>query len=206
MEDDRRGRNEIRHRASSSRARDGRGSTVRRSTLRGELARDPAFDLRTQEPTVPAELARRDQSAPGPVADRRDRDSKKRRGLVGGHQVRACEPDRAGTGIAFRGHTPLLAGSLPRVAAPERRRASGAWQTGVMRERATLKLDAGGELRVDVDRDDLEQADFVVRRTDTPDAVAPDLIAIAKAHLAGAQTHAAGTTERLLAADRDRAY
>jgi hypothetical protein len=85
-------------------------------------------------------------------------------------------------------------------------RLSGPWQTGGMRERATLKLDAGEELRVEVDRGDLEQADFVVRRTDTPAAVAPDLVAIAKAHLAGAQTHAAGTTDRLLAADRDRAY
>ena len=155
---------------------------------------------------MPAELARRDQSAPGPVTNRRDRNGKKRRDLVGGHEVRAREPDRARTGIAFRGHTHLLEGTVPRVAAPERRQASGAWQTGGMRERATLKLDAGGELRVEVDRDDLERADFVVRRTDTPDAVAPDLVAIARAHLAGAQTHAAGTTDQLLAADRDRAY
>lgn len=81
-----------------------------------------------------------------------------------------------------------------------------AWHTAVMRERATLKLDAGEELRVEVDRADLERADFVVRRTEVSAPGAVDFVAIAKAHLATARTHAAGTTDRLLAADRDRPY
>ncbi len=34
----------------------------------------------------------------------------------------------------------------------------------VMREEATLKLDSGEELRVELDRDDLEHDEIVVRR------------------------------------------
>jgi len=75
-----------------------------------------------------------------------------------------------------------------------------------MRERATLKLDAGEELRVEVDRDDLQRPDFVVRRADGAGTAPGDLVAIAKAHLASAQRHTAGTTDRLLELDRDRPY
>lgn len=76
-----------------------------------------------------------------------------------------------------------------------------------MREQATLKLDAGDELRVEVDRDDLERDEIVVRRTDDPGTKPMrDLLEVIDRHLATAKRHPAGTTDRLLAADRDRPY
>jgi hypothetical protein len=74
-----------------------------------------------------------------------------------------------------------------------------------MREGATLKLDSGEELRVDVDRDDLEQDEIVVRRAGTEPAPSQErLLASIDRHLATAKSHPAGTTDRWLAADRDR--
>lgn len=76
-----------------------------------------------------------------------------------------------------------------------------------MRERATLRLDSGDELRVEVERDDLEREQIVVRRTADP--VPPNgtgLVGAIDAHLANATPHPAGTTDRLLAADRQRPY
>jgi stress response protein YsnF len=76
-----------------------------------------------------------------------------------------------------------------------------------MREPATLKLDAGEEVRVEVDREALERDEIVVRRTDDRATRAADeLLGIVDAHLASAASHAAGTTDRLIAADRQRPY
>jgi hypothetical protein len=77
-----------------------------------------------------------------------------------------------------------------------------------MRERATLRLDSGREVRVEVVREDADRDEIVVRRTadDQPAGSARDLVAVVDAHLARATRHAAGTTDRLLAADRARPY
>ena len=76
-----------------------------------------------------------------------------------------------------------------------------------MRERATLKLDAGDAVRVEVDRDDLDRDEIVVRRADNGSPSSPmRLLEIVDAHLADAKPHAAGTTDRQLAADRLRPY
>ena len=75
-----------------------------------------------------------------------------------------------------------------------------------MREGATLKLDSGEEVRVDVDRDDLEQDEIVVRRTSEPAPSRENLLAWIDKHLAIAEPHPAGTTDRFLEADRERPY
>jgi hypothetical protein len=76
-----------------------------------------------------------------------------------------------------------------------------------MRERATLRLDDGAEVRVEVDRDDLDRDEIVVHRTDAEPAKSSDeLIAWMDKYLATAKRHPAGTTDRFLAADRQRAY
>lgn len=76
-----------------------------------------------------------------------------------------------------------------------------------MREPATLKLDRGDEVRVEVESDDLEHEEIVVRRR--ADEGAPklaDRLAVIDRHLATAKRHPAGTTDRLLEADRNRPY
>ncbi len=76
-----------------------------------------------------------------------------------------------------------------------------------MREKATLKLDGGEELRVEVDREDLKRDEIVVRRAPGNGApAAGNLIADIDEHLAIATRHPAGTTDRLLQADRERPY
>lgn len=77
-----------------------------------------------------------------------------------------------------------------------------------MRERATLRLDTGRELRVEILREDADGDEIVVRRTagDQPEGSARDLVAAVDAHLASAERHAGGTTDRLLAVDRHRPY
>jgi hypothetical protein len=76
-----------------------------------------------------------------------------------------------------------------------------------MREKATLKLDNGAELRVELDSDDLEHEEIVVRRATDNGALADnDLVAVLREHLATAKRHPAGTTDRLLQADRERPY
>jgi hypothetical protein len=75
-----------------------------------------------------------------------------------------------------------------------------------MREGATLKLDSGEEVRVDVDRADLERDEIVVRRTVEPTASRENLLAWIDQHLASAKQHPAGTTDRFLEADRERPY
>ena len=76
-----------------------------------------------------------------------------------------------------------------------------------MRERAILKLDAGDELRVEVERDELSRDEIVVRRaSDNGSAAADGLLAVIDEHLATAEPHLAGTTDRLLSTDRERPY
>ena len=76
-----------------------------------------------------------------------------------------------------------------------------------VRERATLRLDAGDELRVEVERDDLAREEIVVRRAvENGSATRDGLLAVIDKHLASAEPHDAGTTDRLLAADRQRPY
>lgn len=76
-----------------------------------------------------------------------------------------------------------------------------------MREKATLKLDNGAELRVELDSDDLDHEEIVVRRAaDNGTPAAGDLIAAMDEHLKTAERHPAGTTDRLLQADRERPY
>ncbi len=76
-----------------------------------------------------------------------------------------------------------------------------------MRERATLKLDAGDELRVEVQRDELARDEIVVRRaTEYGSAADHGRLAVIDEHLATAEPHHAGTTDRLLAADRKRPH
>jgi len=52
-----------------------------------------------------------------------------------------------------------------------------------MRERATLRLDAGDELRVDVERDDLAREEIVVRRAvENGSATRDGLLAVIDKH------------------------
>jgi len=77
-----------------------------------------------------------------------------------------------------------------------------------MREKATLRLDNGAELRVELDSEDLDREEIVVRRESDNggEATAGSLIAVLREHLATAKRHPAGTTDRLLQADRERPY
>lgn len=74
-----------------------------------------------------------------------------------------------------------------------------------MLERATLRLDTGREVRVEVAPEDLGGPEIVVRRTPSEPALErrtlPDVISD---HLARAERHPAGTTDRLLSDDRSR--
>lgn len=75
-----------------------------------------------------------------------------------------------------------------------------------MRERATLRLANGEELGVEVDPDDLDRDEILVRRTSNDAAEPNGLLAVIDEHLATAAPHPAGTTDRLLEADRLRPY
>lgn len=75
-----------------------------------------------------------------------------------------------------------------------------------MRERATLRLQTGEELGVEVDRDDLDHDEIVVRRVGDQAAGTVPLASVIDEHLATAVPHPAGTTDRLLEADRVRPY
>lgn len=73
-----------------------------------------------------------------------------------------------------------------------------------MAERATLRLDDGDEVPVEVIREDTDRDEIAVRRTGAARTTAPsrNLVAAVDAHLAGATPHPAGRTDRALAADR----
>jgi len=75
-----------------------------------------------------------------------------------------------------------------------------------MRERATLRLQTGEELGVEVDRDDLDRDEIVVRRVGDDEPGMVSLLAVIDEHLASAAPHPSGTTDRLLEADRLRPY
>lgn len=69
-----------------------------------------------------------------------------------------------------------------------------------MREWATLRLDDGDQFRVELDREDLANDEILVRRVPdrTSGAAWGDLLRVLEEHLATAERHAAGTTDRLL--------
>lgn len=87
---------------------------------------------------------------------------------------------------------------------------TGAWAVRHcrdMREKATLRLDNGKELRVELEREDLARDQIVVRLAAEDTAkVSSGLIAVIDEHLEMARRHPAGTTDRLLHADRERPY
>jgi hypothetical protein len=73
-----------------------------------------------------------------------------------------------------------------------------------MREPATLKLDAGEEVRVEVDREDLSHDAIVVHRAAATSGDRRHLLEVIDDHLAHSTPSPAGTTDRLRQADRDR--
>lgn len=77
-----------------------------------------------------------------------------------------------------------------------------------MREAATLKLDSGRELRVEVDPEQLDAQEITVRRPAQQSARkhGASFVATWEQMRSSLQPHPAGTTDRLLAADRDRPY
>ncbi|MGC9221882.1 MAG: hypothetical protein ACP5H2_11130 [Solirubrobacteraceae bacterium] len=77
-----------------------------------------------------------------------------------------------------------------------------------MREAATLKLDSGPEVRVEVDPEQLDGDEITVRRAAQPPTVKTGAAFVAawEQMRPALQPHPAGTTDRLLAADRDRPY
>lgn len=74
-----------------------------------------------------------------------------------------------------------------------------------MLERATLRLDTGREVRVEVAPEDLSGPEIVVRRTSSDATLGrPTLPEVVGEHLSRAARHPAGTTDRLLGDDRSR--
>lgn len=72
-----------------------------------------------------------------------------------------------------------------------------------MREGATLKLDSGEELRVNIDRDDLDRDEIVVQRSGAHAPSLENRLAVLDNIMATAEPQPAGTTDRLLADDRE---
>ncbi len=75
-----------------------------------------------------------------------------------------------------------------------------------MREPATLKLDAGEEVRVEVDREDLDHDAIVVHRAEVTSRDRSQLLKVIDEHLAHSTPSAAGATDRLRQADHERPY
>jgi hypothetical protein len=75
-----------------------------------------------------------------------------------------------------------------------------------MREPATLKLDAGEEVRVEVDREDLDHDAIIVHRAAAASRDRRQLLEVIDTHLADSAPSPAGTTDRLRQADRERPY
>lgn len=72
-----------------------------------------------------------------------------------------------------------------------------------MREGATLRLDSGTELRVDVETDDLNSNEIVVRRSAEGAQPLADRLAVLDDIIATGRPHPAGTTDAWLAHDRE---
>ena len=72
-----------------------------------------------------------------------------------------------------------------------------------MREGATLRLDSGAELRVDVETDDLGADEIVVRRSAEDTQPLADRLAVLDDIIATGRPHPAGTTDAWLAHDRE---
>jgi hypothetical protein len=75
-----------------------------------------------------------------------------------------------------------------------------------MAEHGTLRLDSGREVRVEVVDTSLDGAEMVVRETADEHRRPSNLLEIVDAHLTTADRRPAGTTDQLLAADRNRPY
>jgi hypothetical protein len=75
-----------------------------------------------------------------------------------------------------------------------------------MGEPATLRLDSGDEVRVVVERDELDRDEITVRRIDASTPPNGELLRLIDEHLEAATAHPAGTTDRLLQADRERPF
>ncbi len=75
-----------------------------------------------------------------------------------------------------------------------------------MREPATLVLSSGEKIEVEVDRDALAADDIVVHRAPVAAKSTARAAAAMRAYLNTAVRHPAGTTDRLLEADRNRPY
>ena len=73
-----------------------------------------------------------------------------------------------------------------------------------MREGATLKLDGGEKLRFDIDRDELDRDEIVVRRSGADAPALAHRLGVLDNIIATAAPHPTGTTDRLLAEDRER--
>jgi len=72
-----------------------------------------------------------------------------------------------------------------------------------MREGATLRLDSGTELHVDVETDDLNGSEIVVRRSAEGAQPLADRLAVLDDIIATGRPHPAGTTDAWLAHDRE---
>ena len=75
-----------------------------------------------------------------------------------------------------------------------------------MREPATLVLSNGEKIEGEVERDTLGADDIVLHRAPAEAKPAARLAAAMRKHLETAVPHPAGTTDRLLEADRNRPY
>lgn len=75
-----------------------------------------------------------------------------------------------------------------------------------MREPATLVLSNGEKIEGEVDREALAADDIVLHRAPAEVKSASKLGAAMREHLKTAERHPAGTTDRLLEADRNRPY
>lgn len=79
-----------------------------------------------------------------------------------------------------------------------------ACDTSDLREGATLKLDSGGEVRVEVDPGDLQLAQIVVTRMAADLMPLDGRVAIVDEIVAVATPHPTGTTDPLIAPDCQR--
>ena len=75
-----------------------------------------------------------------------------------------------------------------------------------MRELATLTLDSGEVLRVEVEPEDLARDEFLVRFVAASPNTHTERLAIVDEIIASAEPRPTGTTDRAVEADRDRPY